>query len=129
MVEGLDACDVRFTKRELREYTQWGQTQLKVHLARLEDHEHVLTHRTGAGASLLHEVVVSPHERAGRALGTTSRSAGVVGPKSGGGRGTNPTGSERAIEPETSHFMNGANGASGANTKNAVKPLSTKIAS
>jgi DNA primase catalytic core len=124
--EGLDLCDVRFTKRELREYTQWGQTQLKVHLARLEDHEHVLTHRTGAGASLLHELVVSVTERAAR---TTSRSAGEVGPKSGDGRGANPTGSRSEIEPETSHFMNGAHAPNGTSAKNAVKPLSTKIAS
>ena len=40
-------ADVRFTRRELREATAWGDTQLKVHLARLVELEHVLVHRRG----------------------------------------------------------------------------------
>lgn len=38
---------VRFTRRELREHTRCGDTQLKVHLARLEDHEYLIAHRRG----------------------------------------------------------------------------------
>lgn len=38
---------VRFTRRELREATQRGDTQLKLHLARLEDHEYLVAHRHG----------------------------------------------------------------------------------
>jgi hypothetical protein len=41
-------ADVRFTRRELREATAWGDTQLKVHLLRLVELEHVLMHRRGA---------------------------------------------------------------------------------
>jgi hypothetical protein len=41
-------ADVRFTRRELREACHWGDTQLKVHLARLVELEHVLVHRKGA---------------------------------------------------------------------------------
>ncbi|MDP9933642.1 CHC2 zinc finger domain-containing protein [Variovorax paradoxus] len=40
-------ADVRFTRRELRGATAWGDTQLKVHLARLVELEHVLVHRRG----------------------------------------------------------------------------------
>lgn len=40
---------VRFTRRELREHLGWGDTQLKVHLARLVDMELLLTHRGPAG--------------------------------------------------------------------------------
>lgn len=43
----LARADVRFTRRELREATAWGDTQLKVHLARLVELEHVLVHRRG----------------------------------------------------------------------------------
>ncbi len=32
---------------ELREAIGWGDTQLKLHLARLEDHEYLLVHRLG----------------------------------------------------------------------------------
>nr|NIM17885.1 hypothetical protein [Candidatus Aminicenantes bacterium]NIN24018.1 hypothetical protein [Candidatus Aminicenantes bacterium]NIN47734.1 hypothetical protein [Candidatus Aminicenantes bacterium]NIN90662.1 hypothetical protein [Candidatus Aminicenantes bacterium]NIO87323.1 hypothetical protein [Candidatus Aminicenantes bacterium] len=34
-----------FTRRRLREYCGWGNTQLKVHLRRLEDMEYVLVHK------------------------------------------------------------------------------------
>ncbi len=38
---------VRFTRRELREAIGWGDTQLKLHLMRLESHEYLLVHRQG----------------------------------------------------------------------------------
>ena len=39
--------DASFTRRELREATGFGDTQLKVHLARLVDLEHVIMNRSG----------------------------------------------------------------------------------
>jgi DNA primase len=47
--DGTDADLVRFTRRQLREALSFGDTQLKVHLARLADYELVIIHRTGAG--------------------------------------------------------------------------------
>jgi hypothetical protein len=41
----LDRTRWRFTRREVREFTGWGNTQLKVHLARLEDLEYLAAHR------------------------------------------------------------------------------------
>ncbi len=41
----LDRTRWRFTRREVREATGWGNTQLKVHLARLEDLEYLAAHR------------------------------------------------------------------------------------
>ena len=46
--EGLDQCDVRFTRREVREATGWGNTALKTHMARLVDLEHLTVHTGGA---------------------------------------------------------------------------------
>jgi len=40
--------EYRFTRREVREWTGWGNTQLKVHLHRLEDLEYLIVH-TGGG--------------------------------------------------------------------------------
>jgi DNA primase catalytic core len=45
--ERIEPKRLRFTRRELRDYTHWGDTQLKVHLARLVDQEYVLPHRQG----------------------------------------------------------------------------------
>ena len=46
----------RFRRRELREAIHWGDTQLKVHLARLVDLEYVLAHRA-PGQSFLYELL------------------------------------------------------------------------
>ncbi len=43
--EGVDADDVRFTQREVRERTQLGNTQLKLHMGRLVEMEYLLVHR------------------------------------------------------------------------------------
>src|SRR5690606_33540210 len=38
---GLEPCDVRFSRRDVREVTQLGDTQLKVHLSRLVEMEYL----------------------------------------------------------------------------------------
>ena len=42
-----DLCRVqhRFSRRQVREITKWGDTQLKIHLARLVELEYLLVHR------------------------------------------------------------------------------------
>jgi DNA primase len=49
---------VRFSRRQLREAIGWGDTQLKVHLARLVDLELITAHR-GDGNGLAYELVWS----------------------------------------------------------------------
>jgi DNA primase catalytic core len=49
-------CDVRFTRRALREAIAWGDTQLRLHLERLVDLEYVLAHREGAGGKYVYEL-------------------------------------------------------------------------
>ncbi len=45
--QAIDRGSVRFTRRELREAVSWGDTQLKLHLARLQEHEYLIVHRHG----------------------------------------------------------------------------------
>jgi len=47
----------RFSRRMLREAIGWGDTQLRVHLARLIELEYVLPRREGAGGKFLYELV------------------------------------------------------------------------
>jgi len=54
--DGVDRSMVRFTRRELREHLGWGDTQLKVHLARLVDLELVLVHRAEHGPGFVYEL-------------------------------------------------------------------------
>ena len=59
--ENRSRREVRFTRRQLREHTRWGNTQLKVHLRRLEEMEYLVVHRAAAGRSHLYELA---YERA-----------------------------------------------------------------
>jgi hypothetical protein len=55
--EKINQRDFRFSRREVRDATGWGNTQLKIHFKRLEDMEYVLLHRGGRGQSFIYELV------------------------------------------------------------------------
>lgn len=127
---------VRFTRRELREHLGWGDTQLKVHLARLVDMELVLMHRGIKGLFDYELVYDGDHDGAphlsglidAQALGheydaarsgvNDSRSApgrGAVGPLPGGGRDDESAATplvarlpeESALAKAKTHIVNG----------------------
>jgi hypothetical protein len=58
----IPRADVRFSRRELREFLGWGQTQLTVHVSRLEELEYVLVHRGGRGQSIVYELAYEARE-------------------------------------------------------------------
>ena len=62
--EGTDPGLVRFTRRQLREALPLGDSQLKLHLARLADYELVITRRTGSGG-FSYELAWQPDSPAG----------------------------------------------------------------
>jgi DNA primase len=47
----------RFSRRQVREITKWGDTQLKIHLGRLVELEYLLVHRGGRGQSFEYELL------------------------------------------------------------------------
>ncbi len=119
---GLDRCDYRFSRRQVREHTGWGNTQLKIHMRRLEEMEYLVIHRGGRGQSFLYELLFDGRrasgdrfvaglvdvgddgagntydvEWAGSEGNRSGRGRGLVGPKSGGGRGV--VGSEMQHQP------------------------------
>jgi DNA primase len=53
----MERCDFRFSRRDVRVYTGWGDTQLRVHLHRLEELEYLLVHRGGRGQSFVYELL------------------------------------------------------------------------
>ncbi|HYA16775.1 MAG TPA: CHC2 zinc finger domain-containing protein [Bryobacteraceae bacterium] len=58
--QGIDAADYRFTRRTLREYTgrgdtRWGDTQLRVHLRRLEEMEYLSVRHGGQGQTFVYK--------------------------------------------------------------------------
>ena len=50
-------ADHRFSRRDVREFTGWGNTQLRLHLSRLEELEYLLLHRGGRGQSFVYELL------------------------------------------------------------------------
>ena len=55
----IAARSYRFSRRPVREYTRWGDTQLKIHLGRLTELEYLLVHRGGRGQSFEYELLCS----------------------------------------------------------------------
>ena len=55
--QGVEMCDLRFTRRDVREWTGYRATQVFLHLARLEELEYVLRHRGGRGQSFVYELL------------------------------------------------------------------------
>ncbi|MBK9374034.1 MAG: toprim domain-containing protein [Holophagales bacterium] len=54
---GVAREDLRFSRRDVRAATGWGDTQLKVHMARLAELEYLLLHRGGRGQSFVYELL------------------------------------------------------------------------
>ena len=55
--QAIPQAEVRFTRRDVRERTGWGDTQLRVHLERLVSLEYLLAHREGSGGRFAYELV------------------------------------------------------------------------
>ena len=53
----MERSEFFFSRRNVRQYTGWGDTQLRVHLRRLEELEYLLVHRGGRGQSFVYELV------------------------------------------------------------------------
>ena len=63
--QGMQQVDFRFSRRQVRDLTGWGDTQLKVHLARLAELEYLLAHRVSRGQRLEYELIYEGEGDAG----------------------------------------------------------------
>ena len=65
----VSRTDLRFTRRQVRRLTGWGDTQLKIHLGRLAELEYVLIHRADRGQRFDYELLYDGEgEHGGRFL-------------------------------------------------------------
>lgn len=55
--QAIPRSEVRFSRREVREATAWGDTQLRIHLDRLVAMEYLLVHRGQRGQSFVYELL------------------------------------------------------------------------
>jgi len=128
--KAMDTQDYRFTRRQVRDVTGWGHTQLKIHLARLEEYEYLLTHRGGRGQSFVYELLYRGEGQEGepflmglldagklKAHAYDAKWSGVngdlsgggrpqVGPRSGGGRDAENAASPTAIGSRSRSSLN-----------------------
>jgi DNA primase len=56
-VDGIEQRDFRFSRKQIREHTQWSDNQLKIHCKRLEEMEYLLVHRGGRGQLMEYELL------------------------------------------------------------------------
>ena len=62
----IERADFRSSRRDVRRHTGWGDTQLKIHLHRLEELEYLLVHHGGRGQSFVYELVFERQGDGGR---------------------------------------------------------------
>jgi DNA primase catalytic core len=55
--KAMQRKDCRFTRKDVRAATGWGDTQLKLHLHRLEELEYLVAHRPARGQTFQYELV------------------------------------------------------------------------
>lgn len=140
----IKRSDYRFSRRQVREYTRWGDTQLKIHLGRLVELEYLLVHRGGRGQSFEYELLYdgagdarhmsglinvetlcAAHAYDGERSGVNAKQSGsgrpLVGAQSAGGRGdeTRENTGKTSAASESVH----------AESKTRVLPTKTGIAS
>ncbi len=139
--QGAPQHEFQFTRRQAREAVGWGDTQMKVHLARLVELEFLMPHRSGHKQAFTYELLVQGEDAEGRArlLGlidvdrlqsspTTASGRGEEAMRSEcgrapvGGRSAGGRGAVAPAEPNGDAPLNGfhANGFENAHPENAI---------
>jgi DNA primase len=97
----IERLDYRFTRATVRQFTGWGDSQLKKHLSRLEDLEYLALHRGIAGQSFVYALNFEMDEN-GRP---------VLPGLSYGAKRAQPEGNRSRLEEGVSHFEAGLSSA------------------
>jgi hypothetical protein len=62
----MERSDFRFSRRDVRQYTGWSDSQIKRHLHKLEDLEYLILHHGGRGQTMVYELYfqrpADPHQ-------------------------------------------------------------------
>jgi hypothetical protein len=115
---GIEPSDYRFSRRQVRDSTGWGPTQLHLHLHRLEELEYLLLHRGSRGQSFVYELLYQGEGETG-----TSFVLGLLDPLtlSAHGYDTNLSG----VNGELSGAIRLQFGANSEGIRDGEMPLST----
>ena len=64
----IERTDFRFSRKDVRRFTKWSDSQLKRHLHRLEELEYLLVHHGGRGQSFTYELVFERQDDSGKPM-------------------------------------------------------------
>jgi DNA primase catalytic core len=64
--QSIETNQVRFSRRDVREFVGWTDFQIKKHMSRLQDMEYVLVHRGGRGQSFEYELLYQGEGQSGQ---------------------------------------------------------------
>jgi hypothetical protein len=124
----LDRSAFRFSRRDVRERTGWGYTQVRVHLERLIALEYVLVHRGASGQSYVYELAYD-----GQGQDGTPFLPGLIDLRAHGDESTIPTlrGSEGdlagALRPVCGPFAGPSRPGRSAHKPNQIPPLAAHL--
>ncbi|HTW59554.1 MAG TPA: CHC2 zinc finger domain-containing protein [Terriglobales bacterium] len=62
----IERQDFRFSRKDVRVFSRWSDSQLKRHLHRLEELEYLVVHQGGRGQSMVYELVFERREDSAR---------------------------------------------------------------
>lgn len=136
---GIERAQVRFSRRELREATAIGDTQLRLHLERLVALEYLLVHRGARGASFVYELAYDGQGEDGKpfvpglidveALKATATTPNLAGGNAGvAGQSANLAGSTRGQRGPNAGGSRGGEIAENLNGSNACSESSAQRA-
>lgn len=123
----LPRADIRFTRRELREAAQQGDTQMKLHLSRLAELEYLMVHRAERGQGYVYELVFDGDPNAKLHLSGLIDTATLMS-YDARWSGSSAERSEQ-VPPQSARGRGADGGLSGVNrlTKTAAKPMNAGL--
>jgi DNA primase len=128
---GMPVAELRFTRKQVREATGWGDTQLKVHLARLEDMDYLAGHRRAIGTGLAYELRFdgSVASHAPHAMGLIDAASLQIHDYDGdrSGSGTDRSGAGRPLVGRRSALGRGQQNAVSADCDSLSAPASVLV--
>ncbi|TSJ83238.1 CHC2 zinc finger domain-containing protein [Chitinimonas sp. BJB300] len=104
----MHQTDYRFSRKQVRDYTGWGDTQLRLHLDRLTALEYLLVHRGGRGQSFVYELLYDAPRTAQAGGGSQPHLSGLI--DADALSNTTSTGSSRGESPRNAGAMRAQNG-------------------
>ena len=99
----IEREDFLFSRRQVREYTGWGNSQLHVHLQRLVELEYLLTHRADHGQGFVYELVYDGEGKDGGRFLPGLLDVEKLRSKGGAPAGTAAAGGAAATPPAPAH--------------------------